>query len=246
MTDGGIISSITDALEDKQLFIADGHHRYETAITYRNAMREQNPGHTGDEPYNYIMMFLENMDDPGLVVFPTHRMVRSLVGYSEHGVLSQLAENFDVIRIDAEDISASVAQKLDKNNDDIPCFAMYTGKEYYYLLRLKDLASADRANPEKSLALRHLDVTVLHSLILGKVFGMTDADLKNQDYLSYTRDISEAVDEVKNGNFQCSFMLNPTKIHEIKEISLAKEKMPQKSTYFYPKLVTGLVMNKIN
>ena len=245
VTDKEVISRITAALEGKKFFIADGHHRYETAINYRNLMADVNPDNTGNELYNYTMMFLEDIADPGIVIFPTHRMVRSLVGYNEQAVISQLSECFDVIRIDPEDIESSVRIKLGENTD-IPCFAMYTGKEYYYILRLKSFAEADSVNADKSTAFRHLDVTVLHSLVLGKVFGMTEADLKSQGYLSYTRDIGEAVNEVKNGSFQCSFMLNPTKIHQIKDVALEGEKLPQKSTYFYPKLTTGLLMNKFN
>ncbi len=245
ITDSDIISKITDVLEDKPFFIADGHHRYETAINYRNAMREQNPDHTGNELYNYVMMYLADMDDRGLVVCPTHRMVKNVVGYSEQGVISQLEEAFRVEKIFAEDLTDSIRQKLELNSD-MPCFAMHTGKNYYYLLKLRDYLFTDEANKDKSKTLRRLDVTVLHSLIFSKVLGVTDADLRNQTYLSYTRDISEAVKEVQNGAFQCSFILNPTKIGQIKDISLAGEKMPQKSTYFYPKLITGLVMNKIN
>ena len=245
VTDCEIITEITAALEDKKFFLADGHHRYETALNYRNLMQSENPDQMDNELYNYTMMFLEDIADPGIVIFPTHRMIRSLVGYSEQGVISQLSENFDIVRIDTDDIEASTRTKLGENTD-IPSFAMYTGKDYYYLLRLKNFAAADNANADKSAAFRHLDVTVLHSLVLGKVFGMTEADLKNQGYLSYTRDISEAVSEVKNGTFQCCFMLNPTKIHQIKDIALGGEKLPQKSTYFYPKLITGLLMNKFN
>lgn len=245
VTDEQVISKITAALEDKKFFIADGHHRYESAVNYRNLMADVNPDHIGTGLYNYTMMFLEDMADPGIVIFPSHPMVRSLVGYNENSVISQLSECFDVIRMDAEDIESSVRTKLDENRD-VPCFAMYTGKEYYYILRLKSFAAADGVNTDKSAVFRHLDVTVLHSLVLGKVFGMAESDLKNQGYLSYTRDIGEAVNEVKNGTFQCSFMLNSTKIHQIKDVALEGEKLPQKSTYFYPMLITGLLMNKFN
>ncbi|MBR6523202.1 MAG: DUF1015 domain-containing protein [Clostridia bacterium] len=245
ITDEEVISQVTTALEEKRLLIADGHHRYETAINYRNLMQDENPDHTGDELYNYTMMFLEDIADPGLVIFPTHRMVKSQVGYNESAVISQLSESFDIVRIDTDDVEASAGIKLSENTD-IPCFAMYTGKDYYYLLRLKSFAPADSVNADKSVSFRHLDVTVLHSLVLGKVFGMTEADLKNQEYLSYTRDISEAVNEVKNGVFQCCFMLNPTKIQQIKDVALEGEKLSLKSSYFYPKLISGLLMNKFN
>ena len=245
VTDSEIIENITAVLADKQFFIADGHHRYETALNYRNWMREHNPEHTGSEPYNYVMMFLADMQQSGLCIFPTHRMVRNVVGYSEAGVISQLEQGFNISKIYSEDMESEIERKLAENKD-IPTFAMYTGKEYYYLLRLKDYSFADEVNAEKSIALRHLDVTVLHSLVLGKAFGMTEAELKKQDFLSFTREIPVALERVKNGDFQCAFMLNPTKIHEIRDVSLVNEKMPQKSTWIYPKIKTGLIMNKIN
>ncbi|MFA7637646.1 MAG: DUF1015 domain-containing protein [Monoglobales bacterium] len=243
ITDTEIIDNISSVLEDKQFFIADGHHRYETAVNYRNIMRLQNPDHTGDEPYNYVMMFIVNMDDPCLAIFPTHRLVKNIVGFNEQGIISQLSESFDVEKFEIDE--TSVSGKL-RDNTSLPSFAMYTGKDYYYLLKLKDISLADAANPDKSVALRHLDVTVLHSVVLEKVFGLTEAELKKQTYLCYTRSISEAVELVKDGKFQRSFMLSPAKIHEIKAIALANEKMPQKSTYFCPEPITGFVMNKIN
>lgn len=245
ITDDEALSEICRELDDKQFFIADGHHRYEAAINYRNAMREKNPEHTGDEPYNYIMMFLADMDDPGLVILPTHRMVKNVVGYSEQVTVTQLEHFFDIEKIESQEIETLVAEKL-AGNTDMPSFAMITGKDYFYFLRLKNYLAADEENKGKSEALRHLDVTVLHSLILGKVFDMTGSDVEKQTYLAYTRDISRAVSQVKAGNCQCAFILNPTGMDKIKEILLAKEKLPQKSTYFYPTLKTGIVMNKFN
>lgn len=245
ITDSETIEKLQVYFKDKQLFIADGHHRYEAAINYRDTLREINPDYTGEELYNYVMMFLADMDDIEGLVFPTHRLVKNVVGYSEQGFLSQIEEAFTVEKIFAENVVETVKKKLDANTE-MPSFAMYTGKDYFYLLKLKDYGFADKVGEGKSKTLRHLGVTVLHTLVLGKGFGLTDSDLKNHTYLTYSHDFAEATREVKNGNFQCSIMLNPVKIHEIKDISLANEKMPQKSTYFYPKLITGLIMNKFN
>ncbi|MBR5586771.1 MAG: DUF1015 domain-containing protein [Clostridia bacterium] len=245
VTDEETAGKIQQLLADKQIIIADGHHRYEAALKYRDMMIEINPDHTGEEPYNYVMMYLAEMNQPGFEMFATHRLVRNVVGYSEAGVISQLEKSFNITKLFAEEIETAISEKLAENND-IPTFAMYTGKDYYYLLRLKDFSFADAEGEGKSVALRHLDVTVLHSLILGKAFGVSEAELKKQDYLSFTRNIEEAAQNVKNGDFQCAFMINPTKMQEIFEISLNGEKMPQKSTWISPKPKTGLVMNKIN
>lgn len=245
VTDEEKVAKIQQLFEDKQFIIADGHHRYETSLNYRNMMREINPDSTGEESYNYVMMFLAEMNQPGIKIFPTHRMLRNVVGYSEAGVISQLEKSFNITKLFSEDAGAAISAKLAENMD-VPTFAMYTGKDYYYLLRLKDFSFADEEGEGKSVALRHLDVTVLHSLVLGKAFGMSEAELKKQDYLSFTRNIDEAVEEVKNGDFQCAFMINPTKIQEIYDVSSNGEKMPQKATWVYPKPKTGLIMSKIN
>lgn len=244
ISDGETIARVKEAFASKQLFIADGHHRYETALNFRNEMIKKNPNHTGKELYNYVMMFLVSMEEKGLVVFPTHRLVRNVPGFDETAVTEQLGENFDVSKIYAySGISEAIERKLAENADD-KVFAMYTGKDYYYFLRLKSTEIAKRENIQKSEAYRLLDVTILHTLILGRFFGINAENMKNQTNLCYTRDAKEAEESVKNGDFECAFFLNPTKIREIKEISLANEKMPQKSTYFYPKLITGLIMNK--
>jgi len=131
---------------------------------------------------------------------------------------------------------------------DVPstekAFAFYTGKDYFYLLTLTDTGAMKKAISGKSDAYLGLDVTVLHTLILQKVFGIDMENMANQKNLVYTKQAEEAVSAVKSGNFQCSFLLNATKVREIKDVSLANEKMPQKSTYFYPKILTGVVMNK--
>lgn len=244
VSDGDTIAKLAEAFASKQLFIADGHHRYETALNFRNEMIQQNPKHTGNELYNYIMMFLVPMEEKGLVVFPTHRLVKNVTNFNEAELIERLGENFDVSKIFAySGISEAIERKLAENGED-KVFAMYTGKDYYYFLRLKSTDIAKHENILKSEAYRLLDVTILHTLILGKYFGINAENMKNQTNLCYTRDAAEAEKTVKEGDFQCAFFLNPTKIKEIKEISLANEKMPQKSTYFYPKLITGLIMNK--
>ncbi len=244
ISDGDTIAKLQKAFEDKQLFIADGHHRYETALNFRNAMREKNPDYTGDELFNYIMMFIVDMDEKGLVVFPTHRLVKNIDNYDEDFVVRRLDKDFEVEKITVTESAATEIEKKLAEDISNKVFAMYTGKDYFYKIKLRNIELAKQENPEKSAAYQGLDVTILHSLILNKIFGIDMENMKNQVNLVYTRDPEEAENAVKSNEFQCAFFLNPTKIHEIKEVSLANEKMPQKSTYFYPKLITGLIMNK--
>ena len=245
VTDEEICDHITKMFADKQLFIADGHHRYETAINYRNKKREENPGYTGDEAFNNVMMMLVDMDDEGLVVFPTHRLIRDLPNFDEVNLIGLLTDNFTVSKIHFTDtgVAGVISEKMSKTLDE-KMFALYTGKNYYYLLELKDIRVMDELFPDMPKVLRRLDVTVLHSLILEQLLGIDKENMAAQKNLTYTRDLNEAITEVQSNKFQCSFIINATKIGEIKEVSLAGEKMPQKSTYFWPKLVTGIVINK--
>lgn len=241
-----VIAQVQKGFADKQLFIADGHHRYETALNFRNKMREENPGWKPADLFNYVMMMLVEMDDPGLVVFPTHRMVKDLEQFSEEDTLRKLQEKFEVRSVSvstngniAETIEKELASLVDKK-----AFGFYTGGSSFHVLVLKDETAMKQAVAGKSDAYLDLDVSVLHTLILNDIFGIDMENMANQKNLVYTKQAEEAVSGVQSGAFQCSFLLNPTKIHQIKDVSLANEKMPQKSTYFYPKILTGLVMNK--
>lgn len=247
ITDNNIIEKIRENFANKQLFIADGHHRYETALNFRNKLRQENPNWSKDNLFNYVMMLLVDMDDEGLVVFPTHRMVKGLNSFNEVSLISTLKDNFEINRIIVEkdiNILSDTAEKDLNSIKDKNAFILYCGGDYYYRLRLKDLSVMQDYLPDKSEAYKGLDVSVLHTLILEKIMGIDKENMANQKNLIYTRDTKEAFEMVYNNECQCSFILKSTKVHEIKDVSLAEEKMPQKSTYFYPKAITGLVMNK--
>lgn len=240
MTDCEKISKTESLFSDKQLFIADGHHRYETALNYRNKKRNESTDFKGDEGFEYVMSFLVEMDDDGLVVFPTHRMLKNLENFNENEIAEKLKENFYVEKTDNLNIEEEI------KSDDRKIFAFYTGKDYFYKLTLKNEDAVKAYIPHKSDAYRSLDVSVLHSLILEKYFGIDKENMANQKNLVYTRELKEAVESVRTGEYRCSFIINATKISQIKEVSLNNEKIPQKSTYFWPKLVTGIVMNDLN
>ena len=246
-----IISQISKLFSDRQLFIADGHHRYETALNYQKRMISQNPNHTGSEAYNYVMMTLVNMDDSGLIVFPTHRVIKNLEAFSSQSFIKSAETAFEIDKIDfnlsydSGYVPNQIKQTLEQKSTFGKSFGYYDGMgKWYYILTLKDPAAVEMILPEKSPAFRDLDVAVFHSLILEQYFKINAENLTNQTNLSYTMDVKEAMEWVESGKYQCAFFLNPTKVTQVKEVSLANEKMPQKSTYFYPKLTTGLVINK--
>jgi len=241
-SDAETIAKIAADFEDRKLYIADGHHRYETGINYRNYMRENGLAKEGDE-CDYIMMMLVEMENEGLKVFPTHRLVRDLPDFSKEKLLEAASEYFDITSLTGVE---SIEPELERYyNEGKKAFALFCGGDSYDMLVLKDISVMENVLPGCSDALRGLDVSVLHSLVLERSMGIDKANMAAQINLTYTKIFEEAIDGVNNGNFQCAFILNPTRVSEIRDVAQAGEKMPQKSTYFYPKLITGLVMNKL-
>lgn len=235
-----IIKSIAEKMADKKLYIADGHHRYETALNYRSYVRD-NLDETGSS--DYVTMMLVNMENDGLAVFPTHRIVRGLKSFDYKSVCERCSEYFEITPYLNREKGEKGLEEAYKNGEK--AFVMFNGDNNYTLLKLKDCSVMAELLPDKSEALRVLDVSVLHTLILERIFGIDKENMAKQINLTYTRNADEALSEVDGQRANCCFLLNPTRVEEIKNVAAAGEKMPQKSTYFYPKLTTGLVMNKI-
>lgn len=232
-----ITDEICRQFEDRKLYIADGHHRYETALNHRRYVRENGIDAPNSE---YVMMFLCDMENDGLVVFPTHRIVKGVEGFNKEKMPELLSKNFFVSEINLE----KAEEFLDEEYKNGKKAYVYYDGEKAFAISLKDITVMDKMFPQKSEALRRLDVTVLHSLVLEEMMGIDKENMANQKNLTYTRNIDEAINATQNGA-DCCFILNPTRIEEIAAVARAGEKMPQKSTYFYPKLITGMVMNKL-
>ncbi len=238
--DKAAIGKMVDQFASRKLYIADGHHRYETSLNMRNHLRETENAQVGD-PCDYCMMTLVDLDDDGLVVFPTHRIVRDLPDFSADDVIAKCSDFFDITMLAYD---GEIKPCLDmKYADGKKSVVMYGGGKIA-LMTLKSTEPLCQMYPDASDALRGLDVTVLHSLILERVMKIDKENMANQINLTYTRDQSEAIAAVRSGKANCCFIMNPTRVSEISAVATAGEKMPQKSTYFYPKLITGLVMNK--
>jgi hypothetical protein len=241
-TDEEIIAKLVADFADRKLYIADGHHRYETALNYRNYCRENGISKPGD-PQDFQMIYLVDMEHPGLVVFPTHRLVRDLPNFDKEAVLEKCSEFF---YIDEKEGTDTMEEDLKKLYDEgKKAFGFYCGKGEWFLLTLKNIDIMSQMLPDVSKASQSLDVSVLHTLILEKIFGIDKENMAKQINLTYTKFFTEAIDGVDKGEFQCSFVLNPTRVTEIRDVAAAGEKMPQKSTYFYPKMITGMVMNNL-
>ncbi len=230
ITDSGSIETIKNEMTDKDVFIADGHHRYETALEFKKEMEGKGLSKTGEEPFNYVLMFLSNMEEDGLSLLPTHRIVEI---DSDINTKETLRKYFDIQKINSEEGFEERAreQMFEIMQQNRHSFGMYlTNVDTYYTLSFNG-SNIDIDLPE---SLKKLDVTVLHKLIFEKL-------LKVEHY-DYEMDPEIAVQKAEKGSFEAVFFLNPTGIHDVKDAALAGHRMPPKSTYFYPKLLTGMVM----
>lgn len=250
VTDPLIIRKAHDLLDSKPLFIADGHHRYEAAINYRNAMREKHPNFTGKETFNYVLMYFANMEDQGVTIFPTHRLLFGLPDFRLEPFLGALAEWFEIEArpLDPADAEArrEVRRVLQEKGKAKRTLALFAGGRQIHYLSLRDERVMDTFfDPKTSKALRTLDVSILHQLVLEKVLGITAEAQERQAHLKYVKNFDEPFEQVLAGKAQAAFLMNPTRMSEVRDVANAGEKMPQKSTYFYPKLLTGLVFHKI-
>lgn len=242
ITDEAVIAKLIADFSVRRLYIADGHHRYETALNYRDYCRENGLSKEGD-PCDYQMIFITDMEHPGLVVFPTHRLVRNLPDFDRQRVLDGCKKYFDITKKQGtQNMEAELAALYDEGKK---AFGFYCGAGEWYLLVLKNIDVMDDILPDVSVASRRLDVSVLHSLVLEEIFGIDKENMAKQINLKYTKHFEHAIDGVDSGKYQCSFVLNPTRVTEIRDVAAAGEKMPQKSTYFYPKMITGMVMNDL-
>ncbi|WP_305045107.1 DUF1015 domain-containing protein [Geoalkalibacter sp.] len=250
VSDPSLIAKTQCLIDNKPLFIADGHHRYETAINYRNEMREKHPGYTGKELFNYVLMYFSNMDDKGMLIFPTHRLLHGLDNLNIPQLLDALGEFFEVESVDIDGRSPAarraVREKLREKGRQAHALALFGGGGLIHYLTLKNDEVMDRFFDEKSpKALRTLDVSILHRLILENLLKISPEAQEKQTHLKYVKNFDEPFDAVLSGEFQAAFLMNPPRMSEVRDVANAGEKMPQKSTYFYPKLLSGLVINPI-
>jgi len=248
----GVIKNISQWLRDKPLFIADGHHRYETALNYRNLELKKHPHSTGKESYNYVMMYLTSMEREGLVVLPYHRVIHSLEGLNFSSFEKKLEDYFEVKPFyfnneNETQVWEEFNRQLENSTRVLPAFGMYgSGQACYHLLILKNEVFVSLSDDEEgSAALKKLDVNIIESFIFRKVLGITSTALQQGQNMTYVHDSLEGLNLVRTKGYQLAFFLNPTKPSEIRDIASRGETMPQKSTFFYPKLLSGLVINKI-
>ncbi|RLA99860.1 MAG: hypothetical protein DRG37_03810, partial [Deltaproteobacteria bacterium] len=234
-----IIDMISSMVIDKTILIADGHHRYETAKTYRDRMRAVTGKKDGLQPFDYVMMYLSNIDEE-LSIMPTHRVIIDSMGIGLVDFEYRIKELFNMIPYDNKTTFLNMLKKGGKGHFGL----LVSGIPRYYLLEPIDENAIDKFVPQSiHPLLRKLDVTILHECIIEPILGIDN--LISQGRIMYTSLAEEAINMVEKGKADAAFLVNPSSIQEIIEVAKQGLKMPHKSTYFYPKIPTGLVFNPL-
>ncbi len=235
VTDPAVHEAVAAELADAELLIADGHHRYETARAYRDEVG-------GDGPHNYTLMALTALDDPGLTVFPTHRLLSGLADdpdKREH-LREGLRELFEIEEVGDEELDPA-------GEEGLGVFGYVDAHHRRPTrLRLKDTAELDRMLEGRPEAYRRLDVAILETLVLKGILGMSEADIAEKRGIGYAKSIPEVTSQLGEGKYDAAFVLRPTPVEQVREVAATGETMPPKSTYFFPKILSGIVFNPLS
>lgn len=246
-----LFREVYEAMAHKSIFIADGHHRYETARNYRDIMRARYGQKPANRAYEFVMMYLSSMNDKGLTILPSHRLLKRTRGFETDAFLEKARQWFDVevYPLAAQNIHEALGdlkQRLEKAGEHRTAFGWYMHtSDRWYILSLKPGIRGEMGD-DLHPSLKALDVLVLSRLIFQKGLGFSKEDLDDEEIFQYQSNLSTAVSDVASGKYQMVFLLNPTRMAHVTEVAGNGLVMPRKSTYFYPKVLTGLVLNKID
>jgi uncharacterized protein (DUF1015 family) len=234
VSDPQALAAVQDATRDAELLIADGHHRYETMDAYAEEVG-------GEGEHRYILMCLVALEDPGLTIFPTHRLIRGLDDRRRAALDAVLERDFEVSEIPESELAPEPSEET------APLEMGYVNgrEERSFRLRLKDQSIAGTALAGHSAPYRRLDTGILETLILKGALEMSDDDISHFNGMFYARDTAEAVAMVRSGEYEAAFVMRPTPVRQVRELAAEGENMPPKSTFFYPKLLTGLLFNPL-
>ena len=234
VTDPSAIAAVQRSTAAAELLIADGHHRYETMDAYAEEIG-------GEGEHHYILMCLVALEDPGLTIFPTHRLIRGLDDRRAAALDAALERDFDVSEVERSELAPVPSEQT----TPLEMGYVKAGDERFFRLRLKDQSIAESALADHSAPYRRLDTGVLETLLLKGALEMSDEDISHFNGMFYARDTDEAVAKVRSGEYQAAFVMRPTPVRQVRELAAEGENMPPKSTFFYPKLLTGLLFNPL-
>ncbi len=233
--DPAIHTAVAARLADAELLIADGHHRYETARAYRDEIG-------GEGPHSYTLMALTGLDDPGLTVYPTHRLLSGLAGDPERQqrLGSGLRELFDLAEVEIAELDPA-------EEEGVGIFGLFdTFHRRAFRLRLKGTAELDRRLKGKPAAYRRLDAAILETLVLKGLAGMSEEDIAAKRGIGYAKSVPDSLALLEDGSYDLAFLLRPVPVDQVRAVAETDENMPPKSTYFFPKVMTGLVFNPLD
>lgn len=247
IVDPETLNHVSFYLRDQCIYIADGHHRYETALNYRDWVKENTPGFDENHPANFVMMSLSSLKDPGMVIFPAHRLLKNVRAEEMDELMSKAREFFDIRSYSTENGVKTVLKEFDQaleSQSDKNTFGLYMKhKSALFVMVLKEGVMARMFGDELPEALRVLDVSVLTRLLMMELLGFDQARLDDATQIGYATTSLAAVTAVQEGEADVALILNPTKIEQVQRVSEEGLIMPRKSTYFYPKVVSGQVFN---
>ena len=251
VTDTAVHRYVSDAFKDKLIFIADGHHRYETALNYRDWLSASRPNFSADHPANYVMMYLCSMEDPGLIILPAHRMLNQVPSAASASLIKKAKAYFDIITIPYKNGQHSEARaqfmSMLSSNNSKNCIGVFMkDRKELNVLTLKPGVMDRMFMDELPEVIRNIDVTVLSRLIFREIFGFDPSRHDNEKLIAYSSVTKDAIDAVDTGRHDIAFIMNPTKIEQVRNIAEAGLIMPRKATYFFPKVITGQVLNKLD
>jgi uncharacterized protein (DUF1015 family) len=234
VADARVIERVQQALEDRELLIADGHHRYETARTYADEVG-------GEGEHRYVLMCLVSLSDPGLTILPTHRLVRGLDADHRERLARLIERDFRVSEVAPDELRPAAV-----GTDDLPVYGYLEGDNGRALhLELTSAEAAERALADHSAPYRRLDTAVLEKLVLEEALGLSGEDISHGRGLGYASNLEETLSLIKKKEYDVAFLLRPTPVEQVRAVADAGETMPPKSTYFYPKLLSGLLFNPL-
>ena len=241
---------VAAAMQDKRLFIADGHHRYETALNFRTHLKETDPSFSDRHPANYVLMYLCSMSDPGLIILPAHRLLKAVSDEDLKQAMPKIRTYFEVAK---HPFTAGDRPRVEErflaalsDGESRQRIGIYAHQSpIFYLLTLKTGVMDQLFSKELDASLQFLDVTVLTRLVFMKILGFDQTRLDNEQLIGYASSAEKAFQSIDTGTYDVAFILNPTRIEQVQEVAQKGLIMPRKSTYFYPKVKSGLVMNTL-
>jgi len=252
VSDPGMIESLCLEMWGRPLIIADGHHRYETALIYRHIRRSEEESGSDAAPYNYIMMMFINLDGEGVTIYPVHRIMHGIPDFDPSRFRKQLSEYFELTPYfftcsNCEKAAEDLLKLMKLTGESAHAFGLYLGGEQFDLLTVKDSDRlAQLLDGVQCQSQRTLDVTIAQEVVLGHILGINAKNMEEEEHVRYTPESETAIEAVRRGEAQIALLLNATKPEQVKAVAREGGRMPQKSTFFYPKLLSGLVINRFD